>query len=415
MKQKIGAVLRVVLLCICLLGMFGCMEDPMKNVEMDDYDGRFATQTTILQKGAETEQGIYWDYTGLILYMDKTSRAVTVLCSKPNCTHQDGECDGRISEQPDSLSSLQAYAGKIYYCTRGFVSNENYEVKEILKLNRMEPDGTGRETVRECEIPLGSILNGPDIILHRGRIYCLTSAEVGVGEPESANFYMTTVYVLYEIDMAGNKEAREIWRSDGVNMSIPGPLYAQDNIIYFRGYTGGNDSTETVIYAYDMEEGTVEELPFSLEHPVNGNRIFGHVLKYMRSGDGMYEYDLESLSERKIVDLSSYQGEARAATILNGVWMVGYTNGVLNASKPPEDAGTQWIYTNDGELVGVLPPLEIDDSLRGGWTDATEEYAVYCVYSYGGDYIEFYTVDLADPANAQWQPSSVIDLRREDE
>lgn len=114
MKQKIGAVLRVVLLCICLLGMFGCMEDPMKNVEMDDYDGRFATQTTILQKGAETEQGIYWDYTGLILYMDKTSRAVTVLCSKPNCTHQDGECDGRISEQPDSLSSLQAYAGKIY-------------------------------------------------------------------------------------------------------------------------------------------------------------------------------------------------------------------------------------------------------------------------------------------------------------
>ena len=110
MRRRIG----MLLLCVCLFGVFGCTEDPMENVEMDDYDGNFATQSTILQKGAETEQGIYWDYGGLILYMDKDSQAVTVLCSKPNCTHLNEDCDGRIGDTVSSLASLQEYAGKIY-------------------------------------------------------------------------------------------------------------------------------------------------------------------------------------------------------------------------------------------------------------------------------------------------------------
>ena len=131
----------------------------------------------------------------------------------------------------------------------------------------------------------------------------------------------------------------------------------------------------------------------------------------MRSGDGMYEYDLENLEERQILDLSSYQGEAQAASILNGVWIVGYTNSVLNSNNPPEDAGTQWIYTEEGKLAATLPALEIEDHLRAGWTDATDQYAIYCVYSYEGNYIEFYTVDLTDPTNAEWVQSAVIDLR----
>ncbi len=408
MRRRIG----MLLLCVCLFGVFGCTEDPMENVEMDDYDGNFATQSTILQKGAETEQGIYWDYGGLILYMDKDSQAVTVLCSKPNCTHLNEDCDGRIGDTVSSLASLQEYAGKIYYCVRGFAaSDDNYEVKEVLQLYRMEPDGTGRELVRECEIPLGSMLGGPNIILHRGRIYCLTSAEIGIGDPEDENFYVTTVYVLYAIDMAGDGEAREIWRSDGENMSMPGPLYAEGNTVYMRGYVGDDDNTETTVYACNIEEETIEPLPISVAHPVNGNRIQGHIWKYMRSGDGMYEYDLENLEERQILDLSSYQGEAQAASILNGVWIVGYTNSVLNSNNPPEDAGTQWIYTEEGKLAATLPALEIEDHLRAGWTDATDQYAIYCVYSYEGNYIEFYTVDLTDPTNAEWVQSAVIDLR----
>ena len=43
MRRRIG----MLLLCVCLFGVFGCTEDPMENVEMDDYDGNVATQSTI--------------------------------------------------------------------------------------------------------------------------------------------------------------------------------------------------------------------------------------------------------------------------------------------------------------------------------------------------------------------------------
>ena len=41
----------------------------------------------------ETETGWYFQYNGLLYYIDKESVKTTVLCGKPDCKHADPTCN----------------------------------------------------------------------------------------------------------------------------------------------------------------------------------------------------------------------------------------------------------------------------------------------------------------------------------
>lgn len=52
----------------------------------------------------ETETGWYFQYNGLLYYIDKESVKTTVLCGKPDCKHADPTCNAWVNT---SISKLQ--------------------------------------------------------------------------------------------------------------------------------------------------------------------------------------------------------------------------------------------------------------------------------------------------------------------
>ncbi len=58
----------------------------------------------------KTEDGYYLQSDGLLYFMDSTTGKMIVVCNKPECSHNDSDCNAWINSP-----FLSYYQGKLYY------------------------------------------------------------------------------------------------------------------------------------------------------------------------------------------------------------------------------------------------------------------------------------------------------------
>lgn len=146
------------------------LADPMFDTEeyLPDYDADpsnlqcFSTWTVAL---CSTEDSIYSSLhvlgrnTQLIVYTDKATGISLPLCGKPECLHNDVTCNA--SAGPLGIAGLAVYDGKLYW---GLCGNS--------VIQRMNLDGTGRETVCATSLNFRENMNAnPMVMFHRGYYY----------------------------------------------------------------------------------------------------------------------------------------------------------------------------------------------------------------------------------------------------
>ena len=132
-----------------------------------------ATEDTFYFAYSDTKIGQMYHET--ICFLDKASGYVGPLCGKPECTHDNADCNAYIVGESLGLS---IYDGRLYWLTRPMTYS-------LPKIYSAALDGTDRRLVRELDrelIQSGAI----DGVFHRGWFYMAGEYQnVENGEPNS--------------------------------------------------------------------------------------------------------------------------------------------------------------------------------------------------------------------------------------
>lgn len=185
--------LSILLVGAMLLGLAACGDSgtgggklPLPNTTGDDSalandfqkhsDGGFYED---FNRVCETESGYYFTQSQFLQYMDKETKAITPLCTKPNCKHNYD--DAKIcTAYVGSTNLLTYYDGKLYFCN-SWSEAENLKSDRVTRLFSINLDGTGLTEVQDLEHK--PVENSDQdrlraYIIHRGIVYFSLSGEV---------------------------------------------------------------------------------------------------------------------------------------------------------------------------------------------------------------------------------------------
>ena len=176
MKQKAALLLAFIL----LLNLIGCTKTEKDGRGFDSLRSfsRYYTQV----RAAETVDTIYflgWN-DNYIKYVDKATKISGFLCGKPECRHNDADCNAYVDAY-----CLLMYNNRLYWVTMKFDPTPKYFVYS------MALDGTDRR--EEAELPEGFISSSTNAyrhyILHDGWLYFGdVSKEIVDGEQTFHNY-----------------------------------------------------------------------------------------------------------------------------------------------------------------------------------------------------------------------------------
>ena len=108
----------------------------------------------------ETEDGFYWSSSGnyYLLFYDNGLEEMIPVCSRPECEHfpdnnvcvQNKDCDAYL----EAVRHPALYNGKLYYIDMNGAANPNIDGTRLgMRLFRMNPDGTGKEVIKNLFTP----------------------------------------------------------------------------------------------------------------------------------------------------------------------------------------------------------------------------------------------------------------------
>lgn len=301
----------------------------------------------------ETEEGYYFEFSGMVYFVDKANGASTILCGKPDCLHTDNSCNAFINAR-----FLTYYNGKLYYSNSDSVlENGSYEDKGE-QLYSMNLDGTSHNAVQAFDFtPNGdssNYLTAP--IVHRGNTYFCYSGKLYVAKLGSDIENATLIYGEELVD-------------DGTMVVNPNELYyelwADGDIVYFMAknvkqsdgtykdtlfsYDPQTNNTEKVWQVPDKSEvGTWDTTGVSVSQWYVSN---GHIYFYL-SGNDIWYTELSTGETNKLVDLDIDAGVASFSSeyiVLISKEVVGVD--LINGGSALSAGDTIYIYGYDGKLV----------------------------------------------------------------
>ncbi len=350
-------------LTLCLT-LFGCSDEqanlPKPNVTGDttvlgsDFQKDMSQSTAFhLENICESERGYFFCYAdGNIYYLDKESGASTVLCGKPECSHNDENCNAFTA-----ALSLTYYDGKLYWTHHDYVQENGSVVDKGIRLHCMDLDGTNHTVVQNLEFTPGgntsSSLTKP--IIHRGIVYFNYSGRL----------YMAALGA--DIDNAVCIFGEEI-TDDGSLMINTNELYyelwADGDLLYFmaKNVKQSGGSYKDVLYSYDPQNQNLTKLwqvPEKSEVgtwdttgvSVSSWYVSGEYIYFYLCGNDLWYSELSTGKTAKLADVDLSAG----AAIFSAEHIA-----VMNKEKWGQNIGggsaltggdTLYLYNYSGELV----------------------------------------------------------------
>lgn len=191
----------------------------------------------------ETETGWYFQYNGLLYYIDKESVKTTVLCGKPDCKHADPTCNAWVN-----TSSLNYSDGKVFFDN----SDNDNGASGLMTLFSMNTDGTSRKNVQALQQQKQHEWKPCEAIIHRGVVYFNYAGAVYMAPVGSDVSKATKLYG--EVKNTENGVANT---GDGIYWKFS----AEDNKIYFMGNITQSDRTQKdTLFRYDTNTKEVKQV-----------------------------------------------------------------------------------------------------------------------------------------------------------
>jgi len=209
-----------------------------------DFQKNMAQTQVSFNYPCESEDGYYFvGSNGYVYYIDKATENTTILCGKPECSHDDEDCNAYAG------TALTYYDGKLYY-----FSDSGSSWTQVYSMNL---DGTDHTLVQTLDIDSAgdSYVGYAEPIIHRGVVYFLYSA------------------VLYAVPLGADAseataiygETTEAETSGGAVISLGNEqdytLWADQETIYFMTNVQQTDGTwKDTLFAYDTQTDEVAQV-----------------------------------------------------------------------------------------------------------------------------------------------------------
>ena len=369
---------------------------PTASAEEDGYcfDYRFTTWGAIMNPGAncivETDDCIYYLSNGTLWFSDREYKDFMPLCAKPNCDHNNPECDAKLFFDED-IHGIWVYGSYIYYIDTNLAPGEEADITHP-SLCRMRLDGSQHEEVMrlpEIEVDYTPEYNTWGYVFSNKYLWVTNSAwrqsaAMG-GMPDSASF-------LIRLDTL-KAEPREA-------VGIGWPIYGIGERIYgFGNRYGENGERISAFSEYNFETGEkriigdAEGWVYMLEagYGVSGNEVLYQTLDQETGELTVWGMDIDAGENRQILTgntsdikwvnydwttgcyFKDYRGGRDGGEQMRpdwGFWMTDLSGNetlVLPYDDYPEDFGDSMIFLQTDSYIFAAPSLDPD---RPGYSAA---------------------------------------------
>lgn len=368
MKRFLTAVLAVVL----TLSLAACNDHDSANLPIPGTNNSDSSLATDFQKNmnqtatfeipylCETEDGYYFQYDAFVYFLDKQTKAATILCGKPDCLHNDDTCNAWIHGW-----SLSYYNNRLYYENGDSILENGKYTDYGWRLYSIDVDGTNRSVSQSLEFTPGGDTSPYKTtpIIHRGNVY-FTYRGVVYGVPLGE-----------DIDQATAIWGEEDESSSGAVMVIDPnalqyTLWADGDDLYFMANVQQSNGTyKDTLFAYHTEEKEVRQVwqtPDASdvgEWETTGVSVSqwyvtdGYIYFYLSGGD-MWRTSLETGKHEKLAQTSEKTKYGTAAFSDQYMCLINTAPGDaydwISGETVHTGGDTIFVYALDGTFVKEL-------------------------------------------------------------
>ena len=309
----------------------------LKNYSLDYVFGTDAQTEFIWGRCAKSEKGYYvWGETERNLcFIDSQTLEMVPLCNRPDCMHNDEECNAYFNDFITGAEEvfcdkghIQYYDGYIYivgsdheYVNLYKVSVDGSTCEEYMSLYRVDLSPNG--DYGDMDTTNVSSYSSPDIWIHRGYVYYIDNREA---------------YPKIRRMKLGSDEAEIVYETGGERPNLYRMLPYGDYLFFQTGNYTDDTITESVggIMAYNINTG---EIMLVKKEAISSYGINNGVLYYYVNSDDVIAFDFNTCKETKICHL-----ETSSTSDLYGEKYM-YTHSFENDIVS--------IYSYDGKMIGM--------------------------------------------------------------
>lgn len=307
----------------------------------------------------ETETGWYFQYNGILYYIDKAAMKTTVVCGKPDCKHADFTCNAWIN-----TNTLNYYNGQIYF------NNSDLDIvpSGIVTLFSMKTDGTEHKKVQELQSVNQAWSHSNDSVIYDVNVYfayaeAIYTAPLGADMSKATKLYGNTK----------NTESGGVDTGDGIYWKI----IVEGDKVYFMGNITQPDKTQKdTLFCYDTktkevkqvwqvpdadEVGEWETTGVSIIQTGKlscGWYIKDEILYFYLSGNDLWRCNLNGGKNERVAAVSEKISESGFAIFNNdNIFIINdYPDNLKTLFKEDTTkADNILVYDYDGKLIKELP------------------------------------------------------------
>lgn len=252
---------------------------------------------------AATDKSYYIQENGKTMLFDRETHHYELLCSKPECQHDDFTCGAII---PSDVG-IEYYNGNLYtICDAAYVEQEEENIKKF-DVVKTSLDGMSKDKVKEIAKIAKTNLNitsegytfGVRYIQHRGYLYYIYAAGNGIS---GAQFYNNGSNCIYRVSLEGTEEPECILPLEDGCISAHLYMTAEGSYVYF---VMADSDAFGELYRYNTESDVVEKMGIGKIAAETYTVLHGKIL-YKKQYDAkqLYLYDPMTGTEELFCDMT---------------------------------------------------------------------------------------------------------------
>lgn len=194
-----------------------------------------------------------------VYFADTETGECMPLCGKPECSHDNNNCNAYLDGLYGGNPLFTVYNNKIYW--RRF---EKAKTELIPILCSMNLDGTMRKDVMSLDYALEEFMNVGFLGIYDGKLFRCGSGET---VEDSEPVYSVTVYSQ---ELTGEADPNVILHMKGYNGIL---ARMNGNVLYIACFARGEDE-KLLLLSYNMDDETLTELYSGSDFPCSAQSIF---------------------------------------------------------------------------------------------------------------------------------------------